>query len=63
MARFPCKNCKDRYFACHDSCGRYQEARQKNEEYKAKRNAKNVIIQYKQDGFSKVLSSKATNRR
>lgn len=28
--KFPCKNCPDRYPACHDNCDRYKEAKAKN---------------------------------
>lgn len=34
---FPCKNCSKRKFACHDSCDKYQEAKEKHRQAREKK--------------------------
>ena len=38
----PCKDCKERYIACHDSCDRYKEWKQRLEKVNEERKKYNA---------------------
>lgn len=43
-SNFPCKNCNERKLACHDSCDKYQEAKEKHRQEQKRKELDNHIF-------------------
>ena len=60
---FPCKNCPDRYPACHDKCKKYLTVKLARDEKREADRLKNISIGYVVDGVRTNKDRAAKRRR
>jgi len=56
---WPCKNCPDRYPACHDHCKKYKTEKRKHEAYKKEQSKYTDADTYIFDQMEKSKRSKS----
>lgn len=61
MINFPCKDCTQRYKACHDSCKAYAKVKKEAEEIRKKKAFDNSFRRAHHDKYNRLITIKNPN--